>query len=131
MIFLRIFWKYLLRLFNMGAYENLQTNINKAKYVSLFPSDKIAIEGTINYTVADSTGVTNSIPNPTGKKGFLTLSWSVDGTNYYPAQAFINANNPYAVNGYITTANISFILQNFSGTGSKTFSLRYAVDNIL
>lgn len=131
MIFLRTFWKYLLRLFNMGAYDNLKTNINKAKYVSVFPTDKIAAEGTISYSVPDSTGVTNTIPNPTGKKGFLTLSWSVDGTNYYPAQAFINANNPYAVNGYVTTANIAFILQNFSGTGTKTFYLKYTVDNIL
>lgn len=131
MIFLRIFWKYLLRLFNMGAYENLQTNINKTKYISLFPTDKIATEGTINYDVADSTGVTNTIPNPTGKKGFLTLSWSVDGTNYYPAQSYINSSNPYAVNGYVTDSQIAFILQNFSGTGTKTFYLRYTVDNIL
>lgn len=131
MMFLRTFWKYLLRLFRMGAYENLQANINKAKYVSIFPTDKIAVEGTISYSVADSTGVTKTIPNPTGKKGFLTLSWSVDGTNFYPAQAFINSNNPYAVNGYVTVDNIAFILQNFSGTGTKTFQLKYVVDNIL
>jgi len=114
----------------MGAYENLITNISKTKFVSLFPSDKIALDDTISYEVPDATEITPTIPNPTGKKGFITLAWSVDGTNYYPAQAYTAATNPYAVNGWVSESQIGFILQNFSG-GAKTFRLRYVVDNIL
>lgn len=114
----------------MSVLDTLITNINKVRFCTLFPADKIAVEDTISYSVPDATGVTKTIPNPTGKKGFITISWSVDGTNFYPAQAYINASNPYVVNGYVTTSEIAFILQNFSGA-TATFILNYAVDNIL
>lgn len=130
MMFLRTFWASLRRWFKMGAYENLVTNVSKTKFVSLFPSDKIALDNTISYTVADSTEITPTIPNPTGKKCFLTLSWTVDGTNYYPAQAYTASTNPHAINGWVSTSQIGFIIQNFSG-GTKTYTLRYVLDNIL
>mgnify|MGYP000930807036 CR=1 FL=1 len=130
MTFLQTFWAYLRRRFRVGAYENLITNISKVKFTSIFPSDKIAVDSTISYSVATSTEITPTVPNPTGKKGFLTISWTVDGTNYYPAQAYTAATNPYAINGWVSTTDIGFIIQNFSGS-TKTFTLRYVVDNIL
>lgn len=130
MMFLRTFWESLRRLFNMGTYENLITNISKTKFTSIFPSDKIAIDNTISYSVPDASEITPTIPNPTGKKSFITVSWTVDGTNYYPAQAYTAATNPYAVNCWVSTTGIGFIIQNFSGS-TKTFTLRYVLDNIL
>lgn len=130
MTFLRTFWALLRRWFNMSAYDNLVTNISKTKFVSLFPSDKIALDDTVSYSVPDATEITPTIPNPTGKKCFITVSWSVDGTNYYPAQAYTASTNPYAVNCWVSTTDIGFIIQNFSGS-TKTFSLRYVLDNIL
>lgn len=130
MTFLRTFWAYLRRRFKVGAYENLITNISKTKFNSVFPSDKIALDDTISYTVADSTEITPTIPNPTGKKCFITISWTIDGTNYYPAQAFTSAGNPHAINGWVSTSQIGFIIQNFSGA-TRTYTLRYVLDNIL
>lgn len=114
----------------MGAYENLVTNVSKTKFTSVFPSDKIAVDDTISYSVPDATEITPTIPNPTGKKGFITISWTIDGANYYPAQAYTGPTNPYAVNGWVSSSDIGFILQNFSG-GAATFTLRYVVDNII
>lgn len=114
----------------MSALDNLIANANKVRFTSLFPTDKIVYESTFSRSVAGGgTQVTTSITNPYGQKAFITLAWSVDGTNYYPAQAYTAITAPYTVNGWVDDTTIYIYIENYSG-GTVTFYIKYALDSI-
>lgn len=114
----------------MSILDNLVTNADKVRFTSLFPTDKIVHEGTYTRSVAGGgTQVTDSITNPYGKKAFITLAWSVDGTNYYPAQAYTAITAPYTVNAWVDASTIYIYMENYSA-GTVTFYIKYALDSI-
>lgn len=114
----------------MTAIDNLQTNANKVRFTSLFPTDKIVYEGTFSRSVAGGgTEVTSEITNPYGIKAFITLAWSIDGTNYYPAQAYTSPTAPYTANGWVDANKIYIYMENYSG-GTVTFYVKFALDSI-
>lgn len=112
----------------------LTPDVSKLNFVSNYPVDKVVAENKalpLIYTVAAYTEVTNSIPNPYGKKCFTTMSWSLDGSNYYPAQAKLsNAFMPSA-NAWADATNVYFYLDNSGMATSSTFYIIYALDTIL
>lgn len=114
----------------MTAKDNLASNINKVKYNTVFPSDKIIYEGTFNQSIAGGgTQSTYTVANPYGKKCFITLSWSIDNVNFYPAQAYTDGTAPYTANGWVDASNVYIYLENFSA-GTVTIYVKYILDTI-
>lgn len=105
-------------------------NFNLINFSTKFPIDKIGAEGEISYSQA-STGAdsTRTIPNPLGYKCLPTIAWSIDGINFYPADAKLNPLNPYTLNVKVSATTITFYLYNNSG-GTVTFTIKYALDTI-
>lgn len=114
----------------MSAYDNLTTNINKVKYNTVFPSDKIVYEGTYSQSIAGGgTTATITLDNPYDAKCFITLSWSIDNTNFYPAQAVVSPSNPYTANGWVDATSVYIYMENFSGS-TVTIYTKFALDVI-
>jgi len=104
---------------------------------SEFPIDKVVYEVTtpLSYSVGAGATSTQTISNPHGKKAFVTQSWSIDGTNYYPMGAIIT--NPavfytilYTSMAWCDASNIYIYMENNSASGA-TFYIKLALDNIL
>lgn len=114
----------------MSVKDTLISNIDKTRYVSIFPSDKILYEGSATYSVA-STGidVEETVPNPLGVRCFPTMAWSIDNTNFYPPDAAISPTNPYSANIAVSDSTLYFYFYNNSGS-TQTFYIRYALDSI-
>jgi len=96
--------------------------------------DKIVKEDNVatplSYVVAGGgTTTTQSITNTYGIAGFVTLAWSIDGTNYYPAQAYTDALAPYTANGWCDASDIYIYMENFSA-GSVTFDIILTLDTL-
>ena len=111
---------------------SLESNYNSVAFASLWPVDKIALEGTTTYTQptgGPSAYGTLTIPHTLGYACFITLAWSVDAVNYYPAQAVITTSAYYSVNGSVDASNIYLYFRNNSGS-DKTFYVKYALDTI-
>lgn len=76
------------------------------------------------------------IPNPAGKKCFMSLVWSLDGVNYYNAKQFLynptsNPSKQKATVGWALNADyIWFYFTHYIGS-SQTFRIKYVLDNIL
>lgn len=113
----------------MATLDTLKSNINKVKFTSIFPSDKIVYESTFSKSQSASSSTTTSITNPYGQTAFITLSWSVDDTNYYPMQAYSTILAPYTANGWVDSSTIYIYTENNSG-GTVTFYIKYALDSI-
>lgn len=114
----------------MSILDTITNNRNRVAYTTLFPSDKILYEGTLQYSLAGGgTTTTQELPNPTGIKCFITLAWSVDGSNYYPMQAYTDASAPYTANAWVSASTIYLYMENYSA-GTVTFYLKYALDSI-
>lgn len=106
------------------------SNLNVLGFLSTYTIDKIVYENSsapYTFGLADSSTVTNTIANPISTKCFITLAWSVDGTNYYPAQAVVSPTNPYTANGWVDNNFVYIYAENFSGS-TQTFSIIYALD---
>lgn len=107
---------------------------NNLNYTSALVIDKVVYDDTVtaplSYTVAGGgTTTTQTVTNPYGKVCFITLSWSVDGTNYYPAQAYTTSNALYTANGWVDATSVYIYMENYA-VGSVTFSIKYALDTI-
>jgi len=110
----------------------MPSQVNKINYSSEYTIDKIVYENKdspLTYSVADSTTPTQTVTNPLGAKCFVTLAWSVDGSNYYPAQAIVSPSNPYTANGWADATTVYIYMENFSGS-TQTFYIKYALDTI-
>lgn len=119
-------------------------------FMSLYPIDKILfeqVEEPLEHTVAasyDNGGIVMpksdilTIPNPIGKKAFITMKWSIDGVNYYPQKAILyNPGNPVpagkrpaTVGCCIDDDEIQFFFTHYS-LNALTFRIKYVLDNIL
>ena len=107
-------------------------NLQKLNYTSQYPIDKIVqqdVTGTLSYSQTTGGDTTHSMPNTYKKNGFVTLSWSIDGTNYYPAQAYTSPSAPYTANGWCDNDNIYIFVENYSGS-TQTFTIKLTLDTI-
>lgn len=107
---------------------------NNLNYTAAYAIDKVVyddpVETPLVYNVAGGgTQVTETIPNPYEQVCFITLSWSVDGINYYPAQAYTAATAPYTANGWVDATTVYIFMENFSGS-AVDFSIKFALDTI-
>lgn len=114
----------------MSVLTTLLSNINKVRFCSLFPTDKIVYEDTYSQSLATGSSVTVPIVNPYGRKCFITLAWSVDNVNFYPAEGYTAVSQPYTANAWVSDSTIYIYLTNSSG-GTVTFYTRFALDSIV
>jgi hypothetical protein len=110
---------------------SLIDNYNLTNFASLFPPDKIALEGEVQYSkpTGAGTGTTETISNPLGYACFITIAWSIDGTNYYGSEQYPTGTSLYSVNGSVSDSTISFYIRNQTGS-TQTFYIKYALDTI-
>lgn len=105
---------------------------DKLNYYSGDGIDKVVAENIdtpLTYSVPDLTTQNQTLTNPYGIKCFITMSFSVDGTNYYPAQSVLTDLNPTTANAWVDATSIYLVMENFSGS-TKTFYIKYALDTI-
>lgn len=84
----------------MSVLDTFLANQDKVRYTTYFNADKVAVYSTKDSSSGIGAGgslsvtagvppnnsvVYASIPNPYGRKGLMTMSWSLDNVNYYPA----------------------------------------------
>lgn len=98
-----------------------------------YPMDKIIsdFDGSYYYKNGVTAGsrTSSTIVNPVGKKAFLNLIWSIDGTNFYPQR--IKCFNPDACcGGLVDDNNIYLYFTNSTGS-TVDFTVFYVLDNIL
>ena len=104
----------------------------KIAFTSEYISDKVVYESPVlTYSQGASSFSTQTVANPYGVKALTTLAWSVDGTNYYPANATISVNyvTQYTANGSCSASNVHIYLENNTG-GAITFYIKFALDTI-
>lgn len=106
----------------------IEDSFNSLKFSTFWKTDRIGAEGTKSYTKS-STGstVTETIENPLGYKCLPTIAWSIDGSNFYPANAQVTPSNPYTVNVSVSDSIVTFYIYNNSGS-NQTFTIKYALD---
>lgn len=114
----------------MSALTTLLTNVDKLRFCSIFPSDKIVYENTYSQSLATGSSTTATLENPYGRKCFITLAWSVDNINFYPADGYSAYARLYTANGWVSDSTIGIYLENTSG-GTVTFYVRFALDSIV
>lgn len=106
---------------------------SKLNFFSLDNIDKVVYENIdtpLSYVVAGGgTTVTQTVPNEFGDKAKITLAWSVDGTNYYPAQAYTASSAPFTANGWCDATSVYIYMENFSA-GAVTFRIIYTLDTL-
>lgn len=113
----------------MSALTTLLTNIDKLRFCSIFPSDKIVYENTYSQSLATGSSTTATLENPYGRKCLITLAWSIDNVNFYPAGGYTAVSQPYTANAWVSDSTIYIYLTNSSG-GTVTFYTRFALDTI-
>lgn len=105
---------------------------NDIAIASDYVSDKIVYESDVlTYSVGATTATTKTVTNPYGIKAFITLTWSVDGTNYYPMQSTISSNyvTQYTANGSCSASTVYIYLEN-NTAGTLTFYVKFVLDSI-
>lgn len=106
---------------------------SKINYYSGDNIDKVVYENKdspLNYNVAGGgTTTTQTVTNQYGAKAKVTLAWSIDGTNYYPAQAYTTSAAPYTANGWCDATTVYIYMENFSGA-AVDFRIIYALDTL-
>jgi hypothetical protein len=122
---------------------------NNVAFYSKYPNDKVLYEQLVplTYSVGPATYSgpfyipktdVQRIANPIGKKAFINLLWSIDGTNYYPQKPILyQPGNPVpdgkvgATVGVSIDANwITFYFTHYYGS-TVDFKIKYVLDNIL
>lgn len=108
---------------------------NSLAFETVHPIDKIISDFGGN-TLSHSLAVggfgfgtdTVTIANPTGKKAFITLTWSIDGVNFYPSKYIIYVSDTpqAAVGACVDASNITFFFSNFTGS-TQTFTVNYVL----
>lgn len=107
-------------------------NPAKLNFISQDNIDKVVYNNRdtpLSYAVVTGGSSTQTVPNSYGQKAKITLAWSVDGTNYYPAQAYTTAAAPYTANGWCDASTVYIYMENFSGS-TQTFRIVYALDTL-
>lgn len=119
-------------------------------FMSKYPMDKILYEQNTPITHSVSAAVDGgggfympktdikTIANPIGKKAFITMKWSIDGVNYYPAKPILyNPGNPIpagkvgaTVGCSISATEIKFYFTHYIPS-TVNFSMKYVLDSIL
>ena len=107
----------------------LVDSFNQVAFATIWNIDKVAYEGTAQYSKTTGSTGSQSITNPLGYKCFITLAWSIDNVNFYPALAYTQASAPATVNACVSDSTITFYLDNFSGS-TQTFYIKYVLDTI-
>lgn len=105
---------------------------NNIALASDFVADKIVYESPVlTYSVAATTATTQTVTNPYGQKAFITLAWSIDGTNYYPMQATVSSNyvTQYTANGSCSASTVYIYMENNTGS-TLTFYIKFVLDSI-
>lgn len=124
-------------------------NLDLVQFFSNSPIDKIISDfdgNTTTHTVGAATlsgGVylpetdTLTIENPVGRKGFMTMMWSIDGENFYPSKPRLyQPGNPIPTGLLGATVgcandddNIYFYFTHYYGS-SVDFTIFWTLDNI-
>lgn len=101
-----------------------------AALTSKHPLDKILYEDSKQYTVAAGTTEVKTEPHSAGAKCLPTFRWSVDNSNFYPADAYTEAAAPYTAKATCDKTNVYIWLENSTGS-PVTFYVQYTLDSIL
>lgn len=108
----------------------LTDNYNQIAFATAFPIDKVVYESPVlSYTQGASSSSTRTVANSYGKKCFITLAWSLNQVDWYPAQAFTTLTNVQTVNGWVDASNVYIHTRNNAGS-SVTFYVKYVLDTI-
>ncbi len=103
---------------------------NLAYFTGKYKTDKVVYESPVlEYSVGGGATNTATIANPYGKKAFITLAFSTNGSDYYPAQAYVTMTNTYTANGWVDANNVYIYCENNSG-GTINFYVKYVLDAI-
>ena len=107
-------------------------HLNDIYFSTSFPIDKIVYESEVlTYLELASFSTTHTLDNPYGRKCFISLTWSVDNENWYPAQAYIEIANAYTVSGWVDDDNVYILTENINFAGiDRTFYVKYILDEI-
>jgi hypothetical protein len=123
----------------------MTVDVTKLQFYSGYPIDKIFSEGTTSITVvacSDPTTApsiaTKTVSNSYGIAGFVTASYTVDGSNYYGQDTSFNYWDATTASVYpeITLATacdnntIYFMVQSLYRPSSLTVTINYAVDSL-
>lgn len=100
-------------------------------YSSKTDSSDPSIPADVTYSIAagspfPATFLLQSIPNPYGQRGTPTLSFSLDGTNYYEQSDQPNASLQVSVICGCSDSTIYFYIQNQS-TSPQTVHIQFAI----
>lgn len=102
-------------------------NPQAVNFTGKYKTDKVTYESPIlEYTVGGGSTNTATIPKTT-QGNLITLAWSVDGTNFYPANAYVTLTNTYTANGWVDGSNVYIYCENNTG-GNLTFYVKYVLD---
>lgn len=113
----------------------MPSNANDTNFDSNYLVDKVVYENKdtpLTYSVGATTNVTQTVTNSYGAACFITMAWSIDGTNYYSADAVIPAaayTTAQTANAWVDATTVYIYLENNSA-GAVTFSVIYALDTI-
>jgi hypothetical protein len=110
----------------------MSVDITKLQFSSDYVADKMVYESdVISYSVGATTATTKTVTNPYGIKAFVTMIWSVDGTNYVPMQSTVSSNyvTQYTANAWCDASNVYLYLEN-NTNGALTFYLKFVLDSI-
>jgi hypothetical protein len=110
----------------------MAVDFTKLQASSDYVADKIVYESPVlTYSVGATTATTKTVTNEYGLKAFITLAWSVDGTNYYPMQSTVSTNyvTQYTANGWCNNSTVYIYLEN-NTAGTLTFYIKYVLDSI-
>lgn len=113
-------------------------------FMSLYPIDKVLFEQ-VETPLTHSVGAYGgsfpktdilTIPNPAGKKCFMSMVWSIDGVNYYNAKQFLynpssNPSKQKATVGWALDDDYIYFYFTHYITATVNFSIKYVLDNIL
>lgn len=101
-----------------------------AALTSKHPLDKILHEDSKQYVVAAGTTEMKTEGHPAGVPCLPTLRWSIDGVNFYPADAYTEAAAPYTAKATCNETNVFLWMENNTGS-PLTFYLEYTLDSIV
>lgn len=110
----------------------MAVDFTKLQFSSNHVPDKIVYESPVlTYSVGATTVVTKTVTNSYGSKAFITLAWSLDGSNYYPMQSTVSINyvTQYTANGWCSDSTVYIYLEN-NTAGTLTFYIKYVLDSI-
>ena len=109
---------------------SLASNFDKVAFASIWPIDKVVYESPVlTYVQGSSSSSTRTVANPYGKKCFISLVWSLNQVNWYPAQSFTTLTSVQTVNGWVDDTSVYIHTRNGAGS-SVTFDVKFVLDTI-